>query len=72
MSVSEANLVGNPKEWWVVTEATRHICANKKMFTTYKVVESGEQLFMGNSSTSTVEGQGKIMLKMTSCNNPDL
>ncbi|GMP27262.1 hypothetical protein CsSME_00003331 [Camellia sinensis var. sinensis] len=63
--VFEANLVGNPKEWWVDTGATRHICADKKMFTTYKVVESEEQLFMGNSSTSTVEGQGKIVLKMT-------
>ena len=35
------------------------------MFTTYKVVESGKHLFMGNSSTSIVEGQGKIVLKMT-------
>ena len=29
-------------------------------------VDNGEQLFMGNSSTSKVEGQGKIVLKMTS------
>ena len=28
--VFEANLVGNPKEWWVDTGATRHICADKK------------------------------------------
>ena len=28
--VSEANLVGNPKEWWVDTGATRHICPTKK------------------------------------------
>ena len=27
--VSEANLVGNPKEWWVDTGASRHICADK-------------------------------------------
>jgi len=64
--VSEANLVGNPKEWWVDTGATRHICADKKMFTTYKVVENGEPLYMGNSSTSKIEGTGKIVLKMTS------
>lgn len=56
--VSEANLVGNPKEWWVDTGATCHICADKKMFTTYKMVENGEQLFMENSSTSSAEGQG--------------
>ncbi|XP_028063484.1 uncharacterized protein LOC114266763 [Camellia sinensis] len=64
--VCEKNLVSNSKEWWVDTGVTRHICADKKMFTTYKVVESGEQLFMGNSSTATVEGQGKVVLKMTS------
>ncbi|GMP21693.1 hypothetical protein CsSME_00000025 [Camellia sinensis var. sinensis] len=40
--ISEANLMGNPKEWWVDIGATCHICANKKMFTTYKVMESGE------------------------------
>lgn len=57
--VSEANLVGNPKKWWVDTGVTRHICADKKMFTTYKMVENGEQLFMENSSTSSAEGQGR-------------
>ena len=46
--------------------ATRHICADKKMFTSYSAVDNGEQLFMGNSSTSKVKGQGKIILKMTS------
>ncbi|KAF5937729.1 hypothetical protein HYC85_025235 [Camellia sinensis] len=64
--VSEANLVGNPKEWWVDTRATRHICADKKMFTTYNEAANGEQLFMGNSFTSIVAGQGKVILKMTS------
>ena len=54
--VSEANLVGNPKEWWSNTGATRHICTDKKMFTSYSIVINGEQLFMGNSSISKVEG----------------
>ncbi|GMP32617.1 hypothetical protein CsSME_00006297 [Camellia sinensis var. sinensis] len=55
--VSEANLVGNPKEWWVDIEATRHSYADKKMFTTYKVVESGEHFFMENLFILIVEGQ---------------
>ena len=38
------------------------------MFTTYNEAANGEQLFMGNSSTSTVAGQGKVILKMTSGN----
>ena len=29
--VSEANLVGNTKEWWVDTKATGHVCSDKKM-----------------------------------------
>ena len=64
--VSERNLVRNTKEWWVDTGATQHICANKWMFSTYKPLENEENLFMGNSSTSKVVGQGKIALKMTS------
>ena len=52
--ISEANLVGNPKEWWVDIGATRHICADKKMFTSYSTVDNGEQLCNVNSSTSKV------------------
>ncbi|KAK6145739.1 hypothetical protein DH2020_022559 [Rehmannia glutinosa] len=63
--VSECNNVGNPREWWVDTGATRHICADKAMFSNYKLV-GGELLFMENSASSKVEGQGKITLKMTS------
>uniref|UniRef100_A0A2N9IC33 CCHC-type domain-containing protein n=1 Tax=Fagus sylvatica TaxID=28930 RepID=A0A2N9IC33_FAGSY len=64
--VSEVNLVGDTKEWWVDTGATRHICSDKNMFSKYHSVEHGEQLFMGNSSTARVEGKGKVILKMTS------
>ena len=30
--ISEYNMVGNPKEWWIDTGATLHICANRSMF----------------------------------------
>jgi hypothetical protein len=60
------NLVKNTNEWWVDTEATRHICSDKKMFSTYQSVGYGEQLFVGNSSTFKVEGKEKVILKMTS------
>ena len=36
------------------------------MFSSYEAINDGEQLFMGNSSTSKVEGKGKVILKMTS------
>ena len=64
--MSEINLVKNTNEWWVDTRATRHICSDKKIFSTYQFVEYGEQLFMGNSSTSKVEGKGNVVLKMSS------
>ncbi|CAL9001610.1 unnamed protein product [Prunus brigantina] len=64
--IYEVNLVSNIEEWWVDTGATRHICSDRKMFTTYQQLNQGEQLFMGNSSASKVEGQGKVVLKMTS------
>ena len=64
--ISECNLVGNPKEWWVDTGATRHVCANRWMFSTYSLVDNAEPLYMGNSATAKVEGRGSIKLKMTS------
>ncbi|XP_022847663.1 uncharacterized protein LOC111370208 [Olea europaea var. sylvestris] len=33
--VFEANMVDNPREWFVDTGATRHVCADKKMFSSY-------------------------------------
>ena len=65
--VSEVNFISsNTKEWWVDTGATHQVCSKKKMFASYETIDNGEQLFMGNSSSSKVEGQGKVVLKMTS------
>ena len=65
--VSKVNFIGsNTKEWWVDTRATHHVCSDKKMFSSYHSIDNEEQLFMGNSSSSKVKGQGKEVLKMTS------
>ncbi|XP_075491105.1 uncharacterized protein LOC142529455 [Primulina tabacum] len=65
--ISEINLVGsNPREWWIDTGATRHVCSDKEMFATLEESMNGEKLFMGNSATSDIKGQGKVVLKMTS------
>ncbi|KAH9670173.1 hypothetical protein KPL70_016878 [Citrus sinensis] len=65
--VSEVNLVGsNTREWWIDTGATRHVCSDKGMFTSFEAVSNGEKLFMGISATFEIEGQGKVILKMTS------
>ena len=65
--VSEVNFIGsNTKEWWVDTRATRHVCSGNKIFSSYHNIDNEKQLFMGNSSSSKVEGQGKVVLKITS------
>ncbi|CAH9125353.1 unnamed protein product [Cuscuta epithymum] len=64
--VTEVNLVGsNSNEWFVDTGATRHICSNRELFTTFEP-SNGEKVWMGNSAHSAVEGVGKVVLKMTS------
>ncbi|KAL0364114.1 UNVERIFIED_CONTAM: Retrovirus-related Pol polyprotein from transposon TNT 1-94 [Sesamum angustifolium] len=63
--VFEANLVDNPREWRIDTGATRHICSDKEMFSTYTPI-NGRKLFMGNSATSNIVGIGNVVLKMTS------
>ncbi|PHT44720.1 hypothetical protein CQW23_13878 [Capsicum baccatum] len=31
----EYNLVGNPREWWMDSGATRYVCANKELFSSF-------------------------------------
>ena len=46
--------------------ATRHIYANKSMFTSYTIVKDGEeQVYLGDSRTTLVQGKGKVLLKLT-------
>ena len=61
----EANMVDNPNEWWVDTSATRHVCGERNMFSTYVPV-NGRNLIMGNFATSRVVRIGKVVLKITS------
>ncbi|PHU05794.1 hypothetical protein BC332_26616 [Capsicum chinense] len=63
---SECNLVGNPREWWMDSGATRHVCANKELFSSFAPSQVEEMIYMPNSATAKVEGIGKVGLKMTS------
>ena len=41
------------------------MCYDKKMFSTFEPIETKEKVFMGNSATSEIKCQGKVVLKMT-------
>ena len=42
--ISKVNLVGsNPKEWWIDTRDIRHVFLDKKMFSTFEPIETGEK-----------------------------
>lgn len=62
----EQMVVSNVIEWVLHIGATRHICSSKEMFQDYSIVSKGECVFMGNSSTMTVLGKGKVFQKLTS------
>ncbi|XP_042380392.1 uncharacterized protein LOC121972832 [Zingiber officinale] len=64
--ISEVNLIGsNPRQWWINTGATRHVCCSKELLHNFEEV-TGDKLFMGNSTTLDIMGQRKVVLKMTS------
>ncbi|GJW53093.1 pol polyprotein [Tanacetum coccineum] len=52
--------------WWIDTGATRHVCADKSMFHSFRAVDNGQKLYMGNSATADIKGEGDVILKMTS------
>ena len=65
--ISQVNVVTNVNKWLVDSGATRHICANKRMFTSYIVMGDGEeQVYLGDSRTTPIQGKGKVLLKLTS------
>ena len=64
--VTECNMVDdNQVKWYYDTGATTHICTDRTMFSTYVKNKSNEQLFMGNTAMSMIEGKGKVVLKLT-------
>ncbi|XP_055822156.1 uncharacterized protein LOC129890680 [Solanum dulcamara] len=63
--LSEYNLVGNPRKWWIDFDATRHVCANKELFASYEPTQDDDTIYMANLTTAKVEGTCKVLLKMT-------
>nr|GEU73018.1 hypothetical protein [Tanacetum cinerariifolium] len=65
--ISEVILVGsNNNGWWVDTWATRHVCADKSMYHSFRTVDNGEKLYMGNFAIADIKGEGEVIFEMTS------
>lgn len=48
--VSKVNLVGsNLRQWWIYTDATKHVSCNNELLYNFEEVKDEERLFMGNS-----------------------
>nr|GEW19255.1 hypothetical protein [Tanacetum cinerariifolium] len=61
------NLVGiNHGGWWIDTGVTRYACADKSMSHSFRAVDNGQKLYMGNSTTADIKVEGDVILKMTS------
>ncbi|GKC77796.1 hypothetical protein Tco_1128570 [Tanacetum coccineum] len=54
--IFEVNLVGS-NNWWVDTGAARHVCADMCMFHSFRAVDNGEKLYMGNYATADIKGE---------------
>ncbi|KAK0601893.1 hypothetical protein LWI29_028495 [Acer saccharum] len=64
--ISEINALEDDTTWWIDSSATRHVCMDRSLFTTNEKVDDGNILYMGNSSTATIEGKGNVRIEFTS------
>ncbi|GJV92989.1 hypothetical protein Tco_1540802, partial [Tanacetum coccineum] len=45
---------------WVSEMATRHVCADKSMFHSFRAVDNGQKLYMGNFATADIKGETDV------------
>nr|GEX12782.1 zinc finger, CCHC-type [Tanacetum cinerariifolium] len=53
-------------DWWYDSGATTHVCNNRDLFKTYKEIEYGHGVMMGDDHTSKVIGLGNVEIQLTS------
>ncbi|GKE54130.1 hypothetical protein Tco_1489286, partial [Tanacetum coccineum] len=70
--VRENGLRTNPKTkvdaiaWWIDSGATTHVCKDRCWFKTFKPVEDGFVLYMGDEYFAPVHGKGSVALEFSS------
>ncbi|GKB22252.1 zinc finger, CCHC-type containing protein, partial [Tanacetum coccineum] len=52
--------------WWIDSGAITHICKYRCWFNTYKPVEDGSVLYMGDDHFAPVHGKGSVVLEFSS------
>nr|KYP31709.1 Retrovirus-related Pol polyprotein from transposon TNT 1-94 [Cajanus cajan] len=63
----ELNFIYNSNDWWIDSGANVHVCADKKLFSSYQ--ECGTRtVSMGNGSLARVIGLGRVELELSSGN----
>ncbi|KAH9726106.1 hypothetical protein KPL70_008133 [Citrus sinensis] len=64
--IFEINVLEDDNAWWIDSGATKHVCKDRSLFKSYKAMDDGSVLYMGNSSTAIVKGKGNVQLEFTS------
>ncbi|GJU33473.1 zinc finger, CCHC-type containing protein [Tanacetum coccineum] len=49
--------------WWIDSGATTHVCKDRCWFKTYKLVEDGSVLYMGDDHFAPIHGKGSVVLE---------
>ncbi|GJS43886.1 zinc finger, CCHC-type containing protein [Tanacetum coccineum] len=52
--------------WWIDSGAITHVCKDRCWFKTYKLVEDGSVLYMGDDHFAPVHGKGSVVLEFSS------
>nr|GEY20476.1 zinc finger, CCHC-type [Tanacetum cinerariifolium] len=52
--------------WWIDSDATTHVCKDRFWFKTYKPIEDGSVLYMGDDHFAPGHGKGSVALEFSS------
>ncbi|KAF3613796.1 hypothetical protein FXO37_36221 [Capsicum annuum] len=58
---TECNLMGNPREWWMDFGATRHVCVNRELFSSFAPAQIEKMLYMANSVTAKIRSSSNLI-----------
>lgn len=63
--ITEVNMIGGSKGWWIDIEAKRHVCHDHRLFKTYNGI-TNTNIFLGDHYSTKVAGVEYVELRFTS------